>query len=141
MSEGVFLEEGVGHAEDQLIKNKQRMAVSKLEKDEVKLRVLTTHDGNRLGKYWVKKDDETLDFEAQEEKRVELDKKNREIDRKYEDLERMEKEAKLREKENELVAREKEITSRLKAAKSKKIENDAMKIAKEEKREESLKIK
>jgi len=108
MSESGFLEDGFKDLAKQ--REQQRLdAVEKRKAGFAQVKALDPMDGNKLKILWVKKDEPTLVFEAEEAKKKEIAKRHQEIERKKKMLDLVKFEAELAEKEAELVKIEKEL--------------------------------
>ncbi len=108
MSESGFLEDGFKdlHAQREKLKKE---AAAKRAQGLTQVKALDPMDGNKLKTIWVKKDDPTIAWEAEQAKKKELQRRAQEVERKKKLLEMMQFEADMKEKEKELDKLEKEL--------------------------------
>lgn len=108
MSDSGFLEDGFKDLQKQREMIKEE-AHAKRRAGFTQVKALDPMDGNKLKNMWVKKDDATLGYEAEQAKKKELSKRHQEIARKRKILEMAKYEAELKDQEKELEKIEKDL--------------------------------
>ena len=105
----MFLEDAIEEKKAELA-GKSEEERKKREAGFVKIRALDPMDGNKMKSMWVKKDELTERFEAEEAQKTSLEDRQAEVDRKARMLEMLKKEKELEERQAELDKLEKELT-------------------------------
>lgn len=102
-----FLEDGISHIQDQQRKDQEEIAKKKAE-GLVRVRALDPM-ANKMVNTWVRKDEPTLKYEAEQAQLKALQKREQEVEEKARKLEILKKEKELKDREAELAQMEKEL--------------------------------
>lgn len=122
MSESGFLEDGFKDLHAQREKQKAE-AQEKRRAGFKQVRALDPMDANKMKIIWVKKDEGTVAWEADQAQRKELERRHQEVERKKKMLEMLEFEKKIQAEEKELDSLEKKLEKEGVVAASKKEES------------------